>query len=287
MAFLGEREKGDSTPYSTWLYDTNPRLASIWPFLEEIPEEDILGNHGNLYCIVPLVESASIVVKGVQWETLGNGMQPRYSEPVHYGEVGKPFLIYIQYNDTWSSEPDLVIAYKREDGIAATWFPEQEGGHIFRPDVNGHSCVMDFALLYDLGDYASYLYDGPDADAQWLPPTALGLGNTTWCSDNGWVLEFGYDETTEGSAGGMVLYAPLPDGDGMVLSRFCHGVWWMEDDYLYIDAYNDKGEMVGGWFPVRISPSGEQLVVMRSSDGSVLPFFHDGQTIVGMTLSYG
>ena len=286
-AFLGEREQGDTRSLSAWLYDTDPGLASYWPFLEEIPEESIFGEYGDLYCIVPLLESACVTLKEVAWETLGNGMEPHYSEPVYYGEVGKPFLIYIQYNDMWNSEPDLVIEYVRQDGFAATWFPEQEAGHIFRPDENGHACVIDFALLYDLGDYVSYLYDGADVESQWCSPTALGLGNTNWCSDNGWMLQFGYDETAEGNSGGVVLYEPVSEGDDVLLTRYCHGAWWMQDECLYIDAYTDQGEMVGGWFSLRISPSGEQLVIIQSGDAFPLPFFPDGQSLAGLTLSYG
>lgn len=285
-AFLGEREDGDNTTFSAWLNNTCPQMASLWPFLEEIPEENIFGESGDLYCIVPLAEQACIAVKGVQWETLGNGMQPHYSEAVYDGEVGKPFLLYIKNNDIWSYEPDWIIEYVQEDGFVATWFPEHQANQIIFPNVNGHDCVLDFALLYDAGDYIPYL-DDSDSDFLWLPPTALGLGNTTWCSDNGWTLQFGYDETAKDSSGGMVLYEPRPDGDDVLLIRFCHGVWWTKDDCLYINAYNDHGEMVGGSFPVLISPSGEQLIVMQSSDGAVLPFFTEGQTTVGLTLSCG
>lgn len=285
-AFLGQREQGDTRSLSAWLHDTNPSLASIWPFLEQIPEEDILGECGNLYCVIPLAESACVTVKGVEWETLGNGLQPHYSEPLYYGEVGKPFLMYIRNYELWTYEPDLTIEYVWENGFVATWSPEHEGSAIFRPVENGQECVIDFALLYDVGDIP-YFHDGLEGDAQWLSPTDLGLGNTTWCSDNGWVMQFGYAETAEGHSGGMVLYEPMLEGDNIVLSRCCHGVWWMEDGSVYIDAYNDWGDMVGGLFPVLISPSGEQLVMMQSDDGSVLPFFRPGQTTTTLTLSYG
>lgn len=43
-AFLGQREAGDTRSLSAWLQDTNPGLASYWPFLEEIPEENIFGD---------------------------------------------------------------------------------------------------------------------------------------------------------------------------------------------------------------------------------------------------
>lgn len=286
-AFLGEREEGDSTPLSQWLHDTAPVLASIWPFLEEIPEENIFGEYGDLYCIVPLVESARIALKGVQWETLGNGLQPRYSEPLYYGEVGKPFLVYIRNNELWTYEPDMAIEYVREDGFAATWSPEHQAGYIFRPEENGHSCVIDFAQLYDVGDYIPFFQEDLEGDAQWLVPTDLGLADTTWCSNDGWVLVLAYDEGAEGSSGGMVLYEPLLEGYEISLTRYCHGVWWMEGDSLYLDAYNDRGEMVGGAFPVRVSPSGEQLVMMQGEDGTRPPFFNSWQTTATLTLSYG
>lgn len=55
---------------------------------------------------------------------------------------------------------------------------------------------------------------------------------------------------------GMVIYEPMGNEDGTFLSRYCHGTWWMENDCLYLDTYNDRGDMVGGLFPVLLSFSG-------------------------------
>lgn len=173
------------------------------------------------------------------------------------------------------------------NGFIATWSPEHQADRIFRPDENGQACVIDFSLLYNVGDYIPYFHESLEGDAQWLSPTDLGLGNTTWCNRNGWVLQFGYDEYAENNSGGVVLYEPSLEDFEVTLSRYCHGVWWMEGDRLYLDAYNDWGEMVGGAFPVRISPSGEQLLVMQAADGSQPPFFEPWQITATLTLSYG
>lgn len=238
--------------------------------------------HGELYCIVPLAESACVTVKSVEWNYEGNGSVPTFSDPLYCGEVGKPFLMYVNYGGVaglWDDDPDTIIEYERDDGFAATWFPEHEEGCIFRQYQDGHDSVMDFSLLYDIGDYIPYLDIGPAPDSEWLPPTDLGLGNTAWYSDNGWVLEFSYDESAGVGSGCMVLYQPVEDEDGTTLTPYYDGTWWMEDGSLCLGVYEGNCP-----FPLLISPSGEKLVIMQADDGSVLPFFEKGQTTVGLTL---
>lgn len=284
-AYLGYREAGDTSNFTVWLYNNYPMIPSFWPFVVEIPEEDTIGEYGDLYCVVPLEESVSFTVKGVEWELLGNGTMPHYSEPLYYAEVNRPFLMYVTHGQ-WRDETNLTLEYVQQDGFVGTWFPtySTDTGRIETWE-NPESCdtILDFALQYGIG----YNTDIPVGDMAWLPPTDLGLGGTTWHSENGWELILAYDETAEGYSGGMVLYEPLPNGDDVFLTRYCHGVWWMEGDSLYLDAYNDWGEMVGGAFPVRVSPSGEQLIVIQAEDGTVLPFFEDGNTRTTLTLSYG
>lgn len=84
---------------------------------------------------------------------------------------------------------------------------------------------------------------------------------------------------------GMVIYEPMGNEDGTFLSRYCHGTWWMENDCLYLDTYNDRGDMVGGLFPVLLSFSGEQLLIMQAADGSVPPFFKAEQTTAILNLT--
>lgn len=273
-AYLGYWEEGDDSELVEWLYNNYPLMPALWPFLEEIPAEDVIGEYGDLYCVVPLDESVAFTVKGVEWELLGNGTMAHYSDPLYYAEIGRPFLMYVNYGQ-WKDETDLTLETVESDGFVGTWFPSysEETGRI-EDYYWVEREVLDFALLYDIG----YNVDTPMGDMEWLPPTDLGLGDTVWYSENGWALQFAYDENAESGSGGVALYEPLPDGDDVVLSRYCQGVWWMEGDSVYIDAYNDRGEMVGGLFPILISPSGEQLIMKQADDGTVPPFFEEGQT---------
>lgn len=278
-AYLGYREKGDTTDFVEWLHNSYPLMPAFWPFLTEIPQEDIIGDYGELYCVVPMDESVTFTVKGVEWETLGNGTQPHYSEPLYHAEVGRPFLLYVTHG-RWRDETSLTVEYVQQDGFVGTWFPtyDPETGRLeIRKDSDGRGTVLDFALRHDIG--WNMPMDVPIGDMEWLPPTDLGLGNTAWYSENGWVLEFSYDESAEAGSGCMVLYQPVEGEDGTILTPYYDGTWWMEDDSLCLGVYEGNCP-----FPLLISPSGELLVIMQADDGSVLPFFEKGQTTAGLTL---
>ncbi len=269
VACLGYREEGDTTDLAAWLHNESPALAAFWPFLTEIPAEDIIGDHGYLFCVVPLEERIPFTVKSVEWNYEGNGSVPIYSDPLYDCEVGKPFLMYVNYSgvpDLWDDDPDTVLEYEEE--YTKVWHPYKESdGEI----TYGDDMILDFTHLYEVGDYVP--------GAEWLPPTDLGLADTTWYSDNGWMLEFRYEENAKDGSGDMVLYQPAEDG---ALTPYYEGSWWMEDDSLCLGVYEGNCP-----FPLLISPSGEQLIVMQADDGSVLPFFEKGQTTVGLTLSLG
>lgn len=281
-SYLGYREEGDTRSLAAWLQDNCPMIATFWPFLAEIPQEDIIGEYGDLYCIVPMDGSLTFTVKGVEWEQGGNGSVPHYSEPLYYPMIDRPFLLYVTYGQ-WRDETNLTVAYLQPDGFEGIWCPEHdpETGRIEEWYLDR---VLDFAALYDVGDYVPHLEQdpGPAPDTEWLPPTNVGLGNTTWYSDNGWVMAFGYDESAGLGYGDMVLYQPTEDAAGTVLTPYYEGTWWMEDDSLCLGVYDGNCP-----FPLLISPSGEQMVIMQADDGSVLPFFEPGQSIVGMTLTDG
>lgn len=278
-SYLGYREDGDTSSLSAWMYDNNPAQASFWPFLLEIPGEDIIGEYGDVYCVVPMDGNLTFTVKSVEWETEGNGSTPHYSDPVYYAQIDRPFLLYITHTQ-WRDETNLTVEFVEPSGFVGTWCPtyDPETGNLY---AHSEGNILDFAALYEIGDYVPHLGNNdPAPDSEWLPPTNLGLGNTTWYSDNGWVLEFSYIEGDE--TGYMVLYQPVEDGDGMTLTPYYDGTWWMEDDSLCLGVYDGNCP-----FPLLISPSGEQMVIMQAEDGSVLPFFREGQSIVSLTLSYG
>ncbi len=277
-SYLGYREEGDTSTLSEWLQDNCPMLTSFWPFLAEIPEEDIVGDHGYLYCIVPMDASVQFTVKGLEWENGGDNMPPSSSEVLYVPQLDRPFLLYSTC-ESWVDNADVVLEFVEADGFEGVWTPVLEpDGSITNPLAqDGGYTIVDFASLYDIGDYVPHLQSGTDADSGWLPPTETGLANTTWYSDNGWLLSFGEDGNAED---GMVLY--YTEGEEGTLTPYYEGTWWMEDDGLCLGVYDGNCP-----FPLLISPSGEQLVIMRADDGSVLPFFVEGQTICSLSIVYG
>lgn len=279
-SYLGYREEGDNSTLSEWLYDNCPMLVSFWPFLLEIPQEDIIGDHGYLYCVVPMDHSVEYTVKSVEWEYEGNGATPHYSDPIYYPEVDRPFLLYSTCA-SWLEDPDLTVETVEASGFVGTWFPVLNAdGVISNPLAwEGGYTIVDFANLYDIGDYVPHLYNGTAGDSGWLAPTEQGLANTSWYSVNGWVLSFGEDGNAED---GLVLYCPEEGEEGTLLTPYYESTWWIEDDRLCLGYYDGNCP-----FPLLISPSGEQLVIMKADDGSVLPFFVEGQTICTMSLVDG
>lgn len=279
-AILAEREADDSSDLSALLNDWSPGFSGRWPFVLEIPAEHTIGDHGELYCVVPLDGSFTVTVRQVTWDTEGNGSNANFGDIVYRASAGQPFLLYVTHGD-WPEEKDMCVEVTDEDGSTWIWIPSYGEGRLYNNpvDENGTSRILDFTHLDEFGDVPF----APNAD--WAAPTDLGLADSVWSSDNGWTMRLSYDESASQGSGGMVIYEPTEDEEGSSLSRYCHGVWWMEDSCLYLDAYNDRGDMVGGAFPVLISPSGEQLLVMQAADGSVAPFFAMDQTQVVLTFS--
>lgn len=159
--------------------------------MAEIPQADIIGEYGDLYCVLPLDESVTFTVKGMEWETLGNGTQPHYSKPLYCAEVGCPFLLYVTHGQR-RDETSLAVEHVQANGFTGTWFPtyDPDTGRLeVRKDSNGQDTVLDFTLLHDIG--CNMPTDLPIGDMEWLPPTALGIGGAAWYSENGWMMELG------------------------------------------------------------------------------------------------
>lgn len=271
-AYLGFREENDPQELAAWIQDQDPALAAVMPFLTEIPEEHVIGSHGDLYCIVPFDTLTSLAVDRVEWEVLGNGTQPHVTGELYRCEQAQPILVYVSRAGLFPDEMDTLIHAVDRDGGEVFWYPEYdpESGWLRVPtDENENPLIFDFSFFDQMGDM------------WWAPPTALGLAGT-WVSENGWMLEFDYDENAANGSGDMVLYQPAEGEDGTILTPYYDGTWWMDDDRLCLGVYNGVCP-----FPLLISPSGEQLVVMQADDGSVLPFFERGQTSAGLTRSYG
>ena len=279
-AYLGLREKGDPTELTDWLRENCADLTSELPFLLEIPSERVLGaGYGKLFCIVPRDENTSLAVNHVTWQMMGNGLHPVADEVLYREEYAEPVLVFVD-----PEEPDKEVNLVTNDGVAAIWYPQEDGyGNLILPtDEAGAPMLYDFAIYgYTTGlDYPEGWE--PFGDDWWGPPTELGLADTSWLCDS-WVLELRGGDAGPGYAGTADLYYS-PTGR---IEQDYLGVWRMEDDCLYLKLSADSGDEIDASFPILISPSGEDLYFQRSRTGAGIPFLPDGTDSVGLLLYTG
>ena len=282
VAYLGLREAGDSSELTDWLRDSSPELTEELPFLLEIPEERILGGEsGKLYCVVPCDENTSLAVNRVKWEEQGNGLHPVTDEILYRDECAEPVLVFVN-----AEEPDMEVILVPNGGESVTWYPQIfENGELFLPvDDNGDTALFVFAIF-------GYITEGnypdncdPPGDMWWLPPTDMGLADTTWVCDD-WMLDLHYGDCDPDYAGIAKLYHRFEDNTDMTL--FYSGVWRMEDDCLRLDLSAGVGTSLSGSFPILVSPSGEEMYFQRSRSGEGMPFLEDGMDSIGLVLSVG
>ena len=200
-------------------------------------------------------------------------------EVLYREEYAEPVLVFVD-----PEEPDKEVNLVTNDGVAAIWYPQEDGyGNLFLPtDEVGEPMLYDFAIYgYTTGlDYPEGWE--PSGDDWWLPPTELGLADTSWLCDS-WVLELrGGDAGPEYAGTADLYYAPT----GYIKQDYL-GVWRMEDDCLYLKLSADSGDEIDASFPILISPSGEDLYFQRSRTGAGIPFLPDGTDSIGLLLYTG
>ena len=286
VAYLGQREPNDRSSMTEWLLENSGDLVSELPFLLEIPAERVLGGEsGKLYCIVPRDESTSLAVNHVTWESQGNGVWPVADEVLYREEYAQPVLVFVNYEE-WPDEPDTEVNLVTNDGLEVKWYPltDEAGCPVVPTGVNYAPMLMDFGIFG-----ATPGLDYPEAwepagDDWWLPPTEMGLADTTWVCDD-WLMNLHYGDCDPDYAGIAELYHRFEDNTE--LTRVFSGVWRMEDDCLRLDLSAGVGSSLSGSFPILISPSGEEMHFQRSRSGEGVPFLPDDMDSIDLARSYG
>ena len=279
-AYLGCREKGDTSKLSDWMLENCLDLTAEMPVMLTIPSERVLGpGYGKLFCVIPRGENTSLAVNHITWQSQGNGLHPVADEVLYREEYAEPVLVFVD-----PEEPDKEVNLVTNDAVAAIWYPQEDGyGNLFLPtDEDGAPLLYDFAIYgYTTGlDYPEGWE--PSGDDWWWPPTELGLADTSWLCDS-WVLELrGGDAGPEYAGTADLYYAPA----GYIKQDYL-GVWRMEDDCLYLKLSADSGDEIDASFPILISPSGEDLYFQRSRTGAGIPFLPDGTDSIGLLLYTG
>ena len=207
-------------------------------------------------------------------DTLAKAVEVLYRE-----EYAEPVLVFVD-----PEEPDTEVNLVTNDGLEVKWYPltDESGCPVVPTGVNYAPMLMDFGIFGAITGL-DYPEDWePAGDDWWLPPTDMGLADTSWLCDS-WVLELrGGDAGPEYAGTADLYYAPA----GYIKQDYL-GVWRMEDDCLYLKLSADSGDAIDASFPILISPSGEDLYFQRSRTGAGIPFLPDGTDSIGLLLYTG
>lgn len=167
-AYLGYTVDMVPVSYEDFLTFTNLTLYNDLPFIPSIPEERVLGGGmGEVYCIVPLDEKATVSVKS---KSAGSSYEEIYSS-----ENGAPIIIFCNSGDEY---PDTQITITTSAGNSITWYPRlNSGGRLETESGTASSETLNDFTPYTqllLNEYTEMKY------GYWKLPTAMELVGTTW-----------------------------------------------------------------------------------------------------------
>ena len=118
VAYFGFHEMQD--PFVI-MQENAPALCEEYPFLLEIPEDRIIGESGDLFCIVPLDEDATVAVSKGYWDY--ENQQNIYDDMLYSSATGDPILLFCN-NAGW--EPDTEVYISGPYG-EVFWYSETYG----------------------------------------------------------------------------------------------------------------------------------------------------------------
>ena len=121
-AYLGYREKGDTSKLSDWMLENCLDLTAEMPVMLTIPSERVLGpGYGKLFCVIPRGENTSLAVNHITWQSQGNGLHPVADEVLYREEYAQPVLLFVD-----PEEPDMEVNLVADDGTVVNWYPQED-----------------------------------------------------------------------------------------------------------------------------------------------------------------
>ena len=143
-AYLGCREKGDTSKLSDWMLENCLDLTAEMPVMLTIPSERVLGpGYGKLFCVIPRGENTSLAVNHITWQSQGNGLHPVADEVLYREEYAQPVLLFVN-----PEEPDMEINLVANGGTAVSWYPQEDlyGDLILPASEEGRLLLFDFSI---------------------------------------------------------------------------------------------------------------------------------------------
>ena len=115
VAYFGFHENRD--PFAV-MQENAPALCEEYPFLLEFPEERIIGESGDLFCIVPLDENATVAVSKGYWDD--ENQQNIYDDMLYSSAAGDPILLFCN-NAGWELDTEVYISGPSGEVF---WYPQ-------------------------------------------------------------------------------------------------------------------------------------------------------------------
>ena len=150
VAYFGFHETQDwSHPVDPFavMQEASPQLCEDLPFLLTIEEDHILGVEGQLFCIVPADEKATVAVNRRPW----NPQTESYEEPevLYRSENGSPILVMCS-NEDWIPDTEVVIT--DSNGTVTIWSPYLDPSYHISAlhNADGESLIFDFTSYDEL-----------------------------------------------------------------------------------------------------------------------------------------
>lgn len=123
-----------------FMQENAPELCENLPFLLSIP--NVIGTSGELYCIVPADENATVAVNAGAWNEQDSVFE--YNEVLYRSESGDPILLLCN-NTGW--DPDTQVTITDSNGTVVIWHPLRDSNGKLLPQFNdnGESIYLDFS----------------------------------------------------------------------------------------------------------------------------------------------
>ena len=234
VAYFGYHETGLPIDPFEVMQENAPQLCADLPFLLDIPPERIIGESGELFCIVPLDENAIVAVSKGMW--FDDIKQCMYEESLYFSESGEPILVFC---NSAGFEPDVQVFISGSSG-EVFWYPMIDDNLCAIPVRNDNGDM----LFYDFSPYREMLVNRYRSMGDgWTVPTADILRGSTWCWDG--FLKDGREVSYQLSFHGDTLSVQWNDGidEESHVYRDAHWELTNEEDFAILSI--DFREMAG------------------------------------------
>lgn len=277
VAYLGITENPLDKNFQTWIEDNNPKLVRDYPFIKEIPFENIISmdkSSGQVYLIVSADKDASLAVNSLK---LSEDFNLITDEVLYRSDSAEPILIV---SDSLEF-PDIEINIVPEHQEPTNWNP----GMIWNLDNNELKNAQDFL------DFTQYGENGVDAirafliDSGWRNLSDKELDDTTWIY-NDWYFDFNKDNSNKDYDGKMEFYQ-IDDKSLEHVNKY-FGFYKVYGDKIKVDVSNKKGNEIKSEYTILIFVNDEILRIEKNSDSkNNLPFFSPDSNFVELFKSFG